>query len=99
MEFGEKLREAREANGITQQTLADQLYVTRQAVSRWECGSRFPDLLTAKKAAEILEVSLDDLLSGEKSQKFLEGNPIITSSKATTIQAGLRVFRYMLYRI
>ena len=92
MEFGEKLREAREANGITQQTLADQLYVTRQAVSRWECGSRFPDLLTAKKAAEILEVSLDDLLSGEKSQKFLEGNPIITSSKATTIQAGLYGF-------
>ena len=89
MEFGEKLREAREANGITQQTLADQLYVTRQAVSRWECGSRFPDLLTAKKAAEILEVSLDDLLSGEKSQKFLEGNPIITSSKASTIQAWL----------
>lgn len=55
-------------------------------------GSRFPDLLTAKKAAEILEVSLDDLLSGEKSQKFLEGNPIITSSKATTIQAGLYGF-------
>lgn len=92
MEFGEKLREAREANGITQQTLADQLYVKRQAVSRWECGSRFPDLLTAKKAAEILEVSLDDLLSGEKSQKFLEGNPINTSSKATTIQAGLYGF-------
>ena len=92
MEFGEKLREAREANGITQQTLEDQLYVTRQAVSRWESGSRFPDLLTAKKAAEILEVSLDYLFSGEKSQKFLEGNPIITSSKAKTIQAGLYGF-------
>ena len=89
MEFGEKLREAREEKGITQQTLADQLYVTRQAVSRWECGSRFPDLLTAKRTAEILEVSLDELLSGEKSQKFLEGNPIITSSKASTIQAWL----------
>ena len=89
MEFGEKLREAREEKGITQQTLADQLYVTRQAVSRWECGSRFPDLLTAKRAAEILEVSLDELLSGEKSQKFVEGNPIITSSKASTIQAWL----------
>lgn len=36
MEFGEKLRTLREKNGMTQQTLADQLYVTRQAVSRWE---------------------------------------------------------------
>lgn len=37
-EFGEQLRKAREAKGITQQTLAEKLYVTRQAVSRWECG-------------------------------------------------------------
>ena len=59
MEFGEKLKQAREAKGITQQTLANQLFVTRQAVSRWECGARFPDLLTAKKISEYLEVSLD----------------------------------------
>ena len=38
MEFGEKLRQAREAKGMTQQKLADRLFVTRQAVSRWECG-------------------------------------------------------------
>lgn len=37
-EFGEQLRKAREAKEITQQTLAEKLYVTRQAVSRWECG-------------------------------------------------------------
>ncbi len=38
VEFGEQLRREREAKGMTQQTLAEQLYVTRQAISRWECG-------------------------------------------------------------
>ncbi len=36
VEFGEQLRRAREEKGMTQQSLAEQLYVTRQAVSRWE---------------------------------------------------------------
>ena len=56
-EFGENLRKAREEMGVTQQTLADQLYVTRQAVSRWENGSRYPDLLTAKRLAAALDTS------------------------------------------
>ena len=41
VEFGEQLRRAREEKGMTQQSLAEQLYVTRQAVSRWECGVSF----------------------------------------------------------
>ena len=69
MEFGEKLKHARETKGITQQTLASQLFVTRQTVSRWECGARFPDLLTARKISEYLEVSLDELLSPDETTK------------------------------
>ena len=38
VEFGEKIKQLREEQGMTQQTMAEQLYVTRQAVSRWECG-------------------------------------------------------------
>jgi DNA-binding transcriptional regulator YiaG len=38
VEFGEQLRRIRESKGMTQQTLAEYLYVTRQTVSRWECG-------------------------------------------------------------
>lgn len=38
VEFGEQLRRAREGKGMTQQSLVEQLYVTRQSVSRWECG-------------------------------------------------------------
>ena len=45
-EFGENVRRLRVAKGLTQQSLADQLYVTQQAVSRWEGGSRFPDLIS-----------------------------------------------------
>ncbi|MBQ6814010.1 MAG: helix-turn-helix transcriptional regulator [Lachnospiraceae bacterium] len=38
VEFGEEVKRLREEKGMTQQTMADKLYVTRQAVSRWECG-------------------------------------------------------------
>lgn len=77
VEFGEQVRRAREAKGMTQQTLADHLYVTRQAVSRWECGNRYPDLITAKKLAAFLEVSLDELLSTEELKKAAERVPVI----------------------
>ncbi len=97
MEFGEKLKKAREGKGITQQTLANQLYVTRQAVSRWECGARFPDLLTAKKIAEILEVSLDELLSGEETIKCAEENPIIESPSILRVQTALYGFAAMAF--
>ncbi|MCC8150110.1 MAG: helix-turn-helix domain-containing protein [Lachnospiraceae bacterium] len=55
---------------MTQQALADRLYVTRQTISRWESGTRYPDLSTAKKLADILEIPLDDLLSGEDLEKI-----------------------------
>ncbi len=64
-EFGQKLREVRTAKGYTQQTLAEKLYVTRQTVSRWESGNRYPDLETLKKISVELEVSVDELLSIE----------------------------------
>ena len=77
VEFGEQLRKAREGKGMTQQSLAEQLYVTRQSVSRWECGDRYPDLLTTKKISQILDVSLDALLAGKEMVKLVERNPVI----------------------
>ena len=92
IEFGEQLRRAREAKGMTQQSLAEQLFVTRQAVSRWECGDRFPDLLTTKKISTILDVSLDDLLSGKEMKKVVERNPIIESTLMNNIVLALYAF-------
>ncbi|MCI5857753.1 MAG: helix-turn-helix domain-containing protein [Agathobacter sp.] len=92
VEFGEKLKKAREEKGMTQQTLADHLYVTRQAVSRWECGARYPDLLTAKKLSDMLEVSLDELLSGEEIKKCVEKNQIVESPVIGRVQSALYAF-------
>lgn len=86
MEFGEKVRQAREAAGMTQQSLAEKLYVTRQAVSRWECGTRYPDLLTAKSLADALHVGLEELLSDDAFQEFAEKQPILESNRAEQIQ-------------
>lgn len=74
---------------MTQQSLAEQLYVTRQSVSRWECGDRYPDLLTTTKIAQILEVSLDDLLSGKEMEKVVERNPVVENKTANNIMTAL----------
>ena len=92
VEFGEQLRRAREGKGMTQQSLAEQLYVTRQSVSRWECGDRYPDLLTTKKISQILDVSLDDLLAGKDMVKLVERNPVIEKKSANYIMIALYAF-------
>ena len=92
IEFGEQLRRAREEKGITQQTLAEKLYVTRQSVSHWECGDRFPDLLTTKKISELLDVSLDDLLSGNDMKSIVEKSSIVESRAVNNVIISLYTF-------
>lgn len=65
MAFNDNIKKLREEKNLTQQQLADKLYVSRQTVCRWENGSRCPDLLTAKKLALELDVSMDELVSDE----------------------------------
>lgn len=94
-EFGENLKNVREQKGYTQQTLADHLYVTRQAVSRWEGGSRYPDLMTAKKMAQFLEVSLDELLTDDDMRLYAEKNAIMESPTAKRGQLILLALAFM----
>lgn len=88
-EFGENIRKAREEKGITQQTLADKLYVSRQAVSRWENGSRYPDLLTAKSLAVALDSTLDKLLDNDDMRNYPEVNPVIEYPLYKRIQTAI----------
>lgn len=97
VEFGEKVKHFREEKGMTQQTMAEKLYVTRQAVSRWECGARYPDLLTAKKIAKILDVSLDELLSGEEMKEKVEKEPVLAKPVENIFQTVLYAAAAIIY--
>ena len=65
MEFHEKLQELRKNKGLTQEELAEALYVSRTAVSKWESGRGYPSIDSLKEISKYFAVSIDDLLSGE----------------------------------
>ena len=60
--IGNQIKKYRTANGMTQQNLADKLFVTAQAVSRWENGEVEPSLSTITKMAQIFGVTTDEIL-------------------------------------
>ena len=66
MEIGSRIAAARMAAGLTQQELADKLFVSRHLVSKWEQGSRRPDLKTAWQIADALKVPRDSMISREE---------------------------------
>lgn len=66
MEFGEKLQMLRKSKGMTQEELAQALYVSRTAVSKWESGRGYPGIDSLKEIAAYFSVTIDELLSGEK---------------------------------
>ena len=63
MEFNEKLHQLRKQKGITQEALAEALYVSRTAVSKWESGRGYPSIDSLKAIAEFFSVTVDELLS------------------------------------
>lgn len=66
MEFHEKLQKLRKDQGLTQEELADALYVSRTAISKWESGRGYPSIDSLKEISRYFGVSIDDLLSGEQ---------------------------------
>ena len=66
MEFNEKLLELRKQKGLTQEELAEILFVSRTAVSKWESGRGMPSIESLKAISKFFAVTLDDLLSSEE---------------------------------
>ena len=66
MEFGEKLQKLRKDRGLTQEELAEALYVSRTAVSKWESGRGYPGIDSLKEISRFFGVTIDGLLGADE---------------------------------
>ena len=67
MEISKCIKDARQNNNISQESLAEQLGVSRQTVSSWETGKSYPDIVSVIKMSDIFNISLDKMLKEDKN--------------------------------
>ena len=89
MEFNEKLQELRKKKGMTQDELAQQLYVSRAAISKWESGRGYPNIDSLKELAKFFSVSVDELLSGDEVLTIAEEDQKQKESSMRNLVFGL----------
>lgn len=82
---GNNIQKFRKAKNMTQDQLAEELNVTRQAVSNWETNKTQPDIETLEKLAEVLEVSIEELIYGEPKKPV----QIVMESGSKASKAGI----------
>lgn len=89
MEFHEKLQELRKQKGLTQEELAEALYVSRTAVSKWESGRGYPNIDSLKAMAKFFGRTIDELLSGDEWLSLAEENSRQKESGLRSLLFGL----------
>ncbi len=66
MEFSEKLQELRKSRTLTQEELAEALFVSRTAISKWESGRGYPSIDSLKEISRYFSVTIDDLICSDE---------------------------------
>lgn len=74
MTFGDKLKKLRSDNGLTQEQLADKIFVTRTAISKWETNNGYPSIDSLKVISNLFNISIDELISDDdiENKKLLD---------------------------
>ena len=89
MEFSDKLQELRKNRGLTQEELAQALFVSRTAISKWESGRGYPNIDSLKAIAKFFAVTVDELLSGEELLTVAEEDCRTEKSRIHDLVFGL----------
>jgi len=74
MEFNEKLQELRKSRSLTQEELAEALFVSRTAVSKWESGRGYPGIDSLKAISRFFSVSIDELICPKEMLSVAEND-------------------------
>lgn len=98
--MGSFLGELRREKGMTQENLAEKLYVSSRTISRWESGKNMPDIETLLFLAEFYDLELIEILNGERKEETMKDEIVDTSLKVSEyeqennkrIMKRLRVF-------
>jgi transcriptional regulator with XRE-family HTH domain len=90
MDLGNRIKEARERLNLSQDELAEKMAISRQAISKWETGKSYPDIEKILKLSDIFNLSLDELVKGDKT--FQEN--LIKEGRST--MSGLTILGYVL---
>ncbi|ALV23062.1 helix-turn-helix domain-containing protein [Carnobacterium antarcticum] len=69
MKFHESIKEKRKKLNLTQEEVAEKLFVSRQTISNWENGKTLPDIESLISISELYEISLDELIKGDKKMQ------------------------------
>ena len=83
------LKELRKEKGITQEELAQMLYVSARTVSRWETGTNMPDISILVDIAEFFDVSIPEIINGERKSEIMEEEVKETVLKLTDYAEGI----------
>ena len=86
MEFNNKLYELRKQKGFSQEELANRLNVSRQTISNWEVGESTPDMEKLIAISDLFEISLDELVKGEKPETIDTTEQIMRSELYSDIK-------------
>ena len=89
MEFNEKLQELRKQKGLTQEELAQNLYVSRTAISKWELGRGYPNIESLKAIAKFFSITVDELLSTDEILTIAEADGKQREKRFTDLFFGL----------
>lgn len=99
MEFGEKLQRLRKDRGLTQDELADRIYVSRTAISKWESNRGLPSIDSLKVLSKFFDVSIDTLLSDNELFDIVDNENKNTLSYFKDLIFGLLDCCYVLLYI
>jgi transcriptional regulator with XRE-family HTH domain len=92
MSFADRLKEARRSCGLSQEDLAEQLDVSRQAVGKWEQGQAYPEVEKLLTLCGVLNTSLDALMADELPKNCRTNNSSPTPSESILIR-GIHLVR------